>query len=103
MLIACYMVYRALDIKNSNFAKIKCFVVIILAIQNLTEYLNRNYISDKNLEEEVSIMTKSLYDPEGKKSGIEKLFSKLSNKTQYVLLGGYILFLLITAILSFVL
>ena len=43
MLIACYMVYRALYIKNSNFAKIKCFVVIILAIQNLTEYLNRNY------------------------------------------------------------
>ena len=33
----------------------------------------------------------------------EKLFSKLSNKTQYVLLGVYILFLLITAILSFVL
>ena len=71
MLVACYMVYRALDIKNSNFAKIKCFVVIILAIQNLTEYLNRNYISDKNLEEEVSIMTKSLYDPEVEKRGIE--------------------------------
>ena len=33
----------------------------------------------------------------------EKLFSKLSNKTQYVLLGVYVLFLLITAILSFVL
>ncbi|WP_302966341.1 hypothetical protein [Intestinibacter bartlettii] len=67
------MVYRALDIKNSNFAKIKCFVVIILAIQNLTEYLNKNYISDENLEEEVSIMTKSLYDPEVEKSGIEKV------------------------------
>ena len=73
MLIACYMVYRALDIKNSNFSKIKCFVVIILAIQNLIEYLNRNYISDKNLEEEVSIMTKSLYDPEVEKRGIEKV------------------------------
>ena len=57
MLIACYMVYRALNIKNSNFAKIKCFVVIILAIQNLIEYLNRNYISDKNLEEEVRLIT----------------------------------------------
>ena len=57
MLIACYMVYMALNIKNSNFAKIKCFVVIILAIQNLTEYLNRNYISDKNLEEEVRLIT----------------------------------------------
>ena len=61
MLIACYMVYRALDIKNSNFAKIKCFVVIILAIQNLTEY------------QEVSIMTKSLYDSEVEKRGIEKV------------------------------
>lgn len=69
MLIACYMVYRALDIKNSNFAKIKCFVVIILAIQNLTEYLNRNYIDYENLEEEVSIMTKSLYDPEDWEKG----------------------------------
>ena len=48
-------------------------------------------------------MTKSLYDPEVEKRGIEKLFSKLSNKTQYVLLGVYVLFLLITAILSFVL
>lgn len=33
----------------------------------------------------------------------EKLFSKLSKKTQYILLGVYVLFLLITAILSFVL
>ena len=69
MLIDC----QALYIKNSNFAKIKCFVVIILAIQNLTEYLNRNYISDENLEEEVSIMTKSLYDSEVEKRGIEKV------------------------------
>ena len=44
---------------------------IILAIQNLIEYLNRNYIDDENLEEEVSIMTKSLYDPEVEKRGIE--------------------------------
>ena len=33
----------------------------------------------------------------------EKLFSKLSKETQYILLGVYVLFLLITAILSFVL
>ena len=46
---------------------------IILAIQNLTEYLNRNYIDYENLEEEVSIMTKSLYDPEVEKRGIEKV------------------------------
>ena len=46
---------------------------MLLAIQNLIEYLNRNYISDKNLEEEVSIMTKSLYDSEVEKRGIEKV------------------------------
>ena len=33
----------------------------------------------------------------------EKLFSKLSKKTQNILLRGYVLFLLITVILSFVL
>lgn len=81
MLIACYMVYRALDIKNSNFSKIKCFVVIILAIQNLIEYLNRNYISDKNLEEEVSIMTKSLYNPEVEKRVLKKRKKKLYKST----------------------
>ena len=75
------MVYRALDIKNSNFAKIKCFVVIILAIQNLIQYLNRNYISDKNLEEEVSIMTKSLYDPEVEKRVLKKRKKKLQKST----------------------
>ena len=95
MLIACYMVYRALDIKNSNFAKIKCFVVIILAIQNLTEYLNRNYIDYENLEEEVSIMTKSLYDPEVEKRGIEKvkeiIFDSsilLYNTNKYIIKGN---------------
>ena len=85
MLIACYMVYRALNIKNSNFAKIKCFVVIILAIQNLTEYLNRNYISDENLEEEVSIMTKSLYDSEVEKRGMVKVTELTIKYVNYVL------------------
>ena len=45
---------------------------MLLAIQNLIEYLNRNYIDDENLEEEVNIMNKSLYDPEVEKKGIEK-------------------------------
>ena len=45
---------------------------MLLAIQNLIEYLNRNYIDDENLENEVNIMTKSLYDPEVEKKGIEK-------------------------------
>lgn len=40
------------------------FHSMLLAIQNLIEYLNRNYIDDENLEEEVNIMTKRLYDPE---------------------------------------
>ena len=103
MLIACYMVYRALDIKNSNFAKIKCFVVIILAIQNLTEYLNRNYIV---FGIGIAILVISycvFYIGDRNILIFEKLFSKLSKKTQYVLLGVYVLFLLITAILSFVL
>ena len=45
---------------------------MLLAIQNFIEYLNRNNIDDENLEEEVNIMTKSLYDPEVEKKGIEK-------------------------------
>lgn len=103
MLIACYMVYRALDIKNSNFATIKCFVVIILAIQNLTEYLNRNYIVFGIGIAILVIAYCVFYIGDGNILIFEKLFSKLSNKTQYVLLGVYVLFLLITAILSFVL
>lgn len=36
---------------------------MLLAIQNLIEYLNKNYINDRILEEEVNVMTKTLYDP----------------------------------------
>ena len=102
MLIACYMVYRALDIKNSNFSKIKCFVVIILAIQNLIEYLNRNYIVFGIGIAILIIAYCVFYIGDGNILIFEKLFSKLSNKTQYILLGVYVLFLLITVILSFV-
>ena len=49
---------------------------MLLAIQNLIEYLNRNYIDDENLEKEMNIMTKSLYDPEVEKKGIEKWIEK---------------------------
>ena len=45
---------------------------MLLAIQNLIEYLNRNFIKDEILENEVSRMTKTLYDPEVEKRGIEK-------------------------------
>jgi hypothetical protein len=48
------------------------FHKMLLAIQNLIEYLNRNYFNDDKLEEEVITMTKTLYDPEVEKKGIEK-------------------------------
>lgn len=48
------------------------FHKMLLAIQNLIEYLNRNYFNDDKLEEEVITMTKSLYDPEVEKQGIQK-------------------------------
>lgn len=44
---------------------------IILAIGNLFEYLNDKYGDDKTLNEEVLKMTKTLYDPEVEKRGIE--------------------------------
>ena len=59
------------------------FHSMLLAIQNLIEYLNRNYIDDENLEKEVNIMTKSLYDPEVEKKGIEKGIEK--NQAEIVL------------------
>ena len=49
---------------------------MLLAIQNLVEYLNRNYFNDEKIEEEVITMTKTLYDPEVEKKGIEKGIEK---------------------------
>ena len=43
---------------------------MLLAIQNLIEYLNRNFIKDEILENEVNRMTKTLFDPEVEKRGI---------------------------------
>ena len=43
------------------------FHIMLLAIQNLIEYLNRKYFKDEKLEEEVITMTKTLYDPEVEK------------------------------------
>ena len=53
---------------------------MLLAIQNLIEYLNRNYFNDDKLEEEVITMTKSLYDPEVEKQGIQKGIQKGKQK-----------------------
>ena len=47
------------------------FHKMLLAINNLIEYLNRNYFNDDRLEEEVNTMTKTLYDPEVEKRGIK--------------------------------
>ena len=52
------------------------FHKMLLAIQNLIEYLNRNYMKDENIENEVNKMTKTLYDPEVEKRGIEKGIEK---------------------------
>lgn len=52
------------------------FHKMLLAIQNLIEYLNRNYLNDENIEEEVNTMTKTLYDPEVEKRGMEKGIEK---------------------------
>ncbi|MGM9533820.1 MAG: hypothetical protein ACI3VR_01145, partial [Intestinibacter sp.] len=48
------------------------FHKMLLAVNNLIQYLNRNYLNDDRLEKEVTIMTKTLYDPEVEKRGIEK-------------------------------
>ncbi|WP_252237169.1 MULTISPECIES: hypothetical protein [unclassified Clostridium] len=57
------------------------FHKMLLAIQNLIEYLNRNYFNDDRLEEEVSTMKKTLYDPEVEKRGIEKGIEKKAKET----------------------
>ena len=40
--------------------------------KNMVKYLNRNYMKDENIENEVNKMTKTLYDPEVEKKGREK-------------------------------
>lgn len=48
------------------------FHTMLLAINNLIEYLNRNYLNDDRLKKEVNIMIKTLYDPEVEKRGREQ-------------------------------
>ena len=48
------------------------FHKLLLAIQNLIEYMNRNYFNNQEIEDEVSRMTKTLYDPEVERRGIKK-------------------------------
>ena len=60
------ILFEADEILGEDFHK------MLLAIQNLIEYLNRNYMNDENIENEVTTMTKTLYDPEVEKRGIEE-------------------------------
>ncbi len=65
------------------------FHKMLLAIQNLIEYLNRNYMKDENIENEVNKMTKTLYDPEVEKRGIEKGIEKgIKSAIEKLLLSG---------------
>lgn len=50
---------------------------MLLAIQNLIEYLNRNYFNDEMIENEMAKMTKTLIDPEVEKRGEHKKQLKL--------------------------
>ncbi|MEG1254401.1 hypothetical protein [Clostridium sp.] len=62
--------FKSDEILGEDFHK------MLLAIQNLIEYLNRNYLNDDILEKEVNTMTKTLYDPEVEKKGVEKGIEK---------------------------
>lgn len=48
------------------------FNSMLVAIQSLMAYLNQNYCKNENIEEEVSKMIKSFYDPAVEKRGVEK-------------------------------
>ena len=70
--LASKLAYEAKELFESNEILGEDFHKMLVAIQNLTEYLNKNYLCDAMIEEEVSKMTKTLYDPEVEKRGIEK-------------------------------
>lgn len=72
---------KAKDLFSENEILGEDFHKMLLAIQNLIEYLNRNYFKDDKLEEEVNTMTKTLYDPEVEKKGFEQgvLATKIEN------------------------
>ena len=70
--LASKLAYEAKELFESNEILGEDFHKMLVAIQNLTEYLNKNYLRDEIIEKEVSKMTKTLYDPEVEKRGIEK-------------------------------
>jgi hypothetical protein len=50
--------------------------IMLIAVQNLIEYLNGKYFKNVEIEEEVKTMTKTLYDPEVEKRGEVNLIIK---------------------------
>ena len=78
--LATKLANESKELFDSNEILGEDFHKMLLAIQNLIEYLNRNFIKDEILENEVNRMTKTLYDPEVEKRGIEK--GKLDGKIE---------------------
>jgi len=74
--LATKLANESKELFDSNEILGEDFHKMLLAIQNLIEYLNRNFIKDEILENEVNRMTKTLYDPEVEKRGIEKGIEK---------------------------
>ncbi|MGL5677630.1 MAG: hypothetical protein ACRDDX_14570 [Cellulosilyticaceae bacterium] len=74
--LATKLAYESKTLFESDELLGEDFHKMLLAIQNLIEYFNRNYFKNDILEEEVSTMTKTLYDPEVERRGIEKGMEK---------------------------
>lgn len=70
--LATKLATESKELLDKNEILSEDFHKMLLAIQNLIEYLNRNYINDKRIEKEVNTMTETLYNPEVEKRGIEK-------------------------------
>jgi len=62
----CDELFKDKLIEGSDFHK------MLIAVQNLIEYLNGKYFKNIEIEEEVKIMTKTLYDPLVEQKGMEK-------------------------------
>ena len=70
--LARRLAYESKELFESEEILGEDFHKMLLAVQNLIEYLNRNYLNDEGIEKEVTKMTKTLYDPEVEKRGIEQ-------------------------------
>ncbi|MGL5066472.1 MAG: hypothetical protein ACRC6T_01405 [Sarcina sp.] len=74
--LARSLAYTSSELFNNKEIYGEDFHRMLLGVQNLIEYLNRVYFKDKNIEDEVVTMTKTLYDPEVEKKGLEKGLEK---------------------------